>query len=73
MEAFNNSWLYKYPRPLYIGYDNGGKCKNIFKELCLNYGLTSKPSTEYNPQANSMIERIHLTLGNMFRSYESKE
>jgi len=73
MEAFDNSWLCRYPRPLYIGYDNGGEFKNIFKELCLNYGLTPKPSTEYNPQANSMIERIHLTLGNMLRSYELEE
>jgi len=73
MEAFDNSWLCRYPRPLYIGYDNGGEFKNVFKELCLNYGLTPKPSTEYNPQANSMIERIHLTLGNMLRSYELEE
>jgi hypothetical protein len=38
--------------------------------LCNDYGLTPKPSTEYNPQGNSMIERIHLTLGNMLRTFE---
>ena len=70
MEAFDNTWLCRYPRPLYIGYDNGSEFKNVFKELCDNYRLTPKPSTEYNPQSNAMIERIHLTLGNMLRSFE---
>jgi cleavage and polyadenylation specificity factor subunit 1 len=70
MNAFDNNWLCRYPRPFYIGFDNGGEFKNVFSELCSNFGLTPKPSTEYNPQSNAMIERIHLTLGNMLRTFE---
>ena len=55
---------------MYVGYDNGSEFKNIFKQLCLDYGLKAKPSTVYNPQGNSMVERIHLTLGNMLRTFE---
>ena len=70
MEAFNNTWLCRYPRPQYIGYDNGNEFKNVFKEMCTNYGITPKPSSDYNPQANSTVERVHLTLGNMLRAFE---
>jgi hypothetical protein len=70
MVAFDNNWLCRYPRPLYIGFDNGGEFKAEFKELCDNFGLTPKPSTPHNPQSNAMIERIHLTLGNMLRTFE---
>ena len=70
MEAFNNTWLCRYPRPAYIGYDNGSEFKKVFKTMCGNYGITPKPSSDYNPQANSTVERVHLTLGNMLRSFE---
>ena len=70
MEAFDNVWLSRYPRPQYIGYDNGSEFKDVFRKLCTNYGITPKPSSEYNPQANSTIERVHLTLGNMLRTFE---
>ena len=70
MEAFNNMWLSRYPRPTYIGYDNGSEFKSVFKQMCQNYGITPKPSSDYNPQSNSTIERVHLTLGNMLRTFE---
>ena len=70
MEAFDNTWLCRYPRPQYIGYDNGNEFKQIFKEMCKNYAIRPKASTEYNPQANSIIERVHATLGNMLRTFQ---
>eukprot|EP00957_Ditylum_brightwellii_P142319 10842978-Ditylum_brightwellii.AAC.1 len=35
-----------------------------------NYVVKKKPITARNPQANSIIERIHQTIGNMIRSFE---
>ncbi len=35
-----------------------------------DYGVTKKPTTTRNPQANSIIERIHQTIGNMIRSFQ---
>ena len=34
-----------------------------------NYGLIRKPSTEYNPQSNGIIERVHQVLGNALRNF----
>ena len=41
-----------------------------FKELCENYGLKLKKSGAWNPQANSIVERIHQVLGNMMRTFD---
>ena len=34
-----------------------------------DYGIKTKPITTRNPQANSIIERIHQTIGNMIRTF----
>jgi cleavage and polyadenylation specificity factor subunit 1 len=55
-DAFDDAWLSRYPRPKYIGFDNGGENKGLFREMTDNYGLTRKPTTNYNPQANGVVE-----------------
>jgi transposase InsO family protein len=35
-----------------------------------DYGITRKPTTTRNPQTNSIIERIHQTIGNIIRSFQ---
>jgi transposase InsO family protein len=70
MEAFNNEWLSRYPRPQYIGFDNGSEFKAQFQETCDNYGIKPKPTTCYNPQSNGIIERVHQVLGNALRTFE---
>jgi transposase InsO family protein len=62
MNTFDDIWLSRYPIPEYIGFDNGGKYKNVFEELVDNYGIKKKNSTPFNPQSNGIIERVHLTL-----------
>ena len=73
MKAFNDTWLSRYPRPQFIGFDNGNEYKNVFREMCLNYGVKPKPSTTYNPQSNGIIERVHQVLGNALRTFELEE
>ena len=68
--ALDSCWLARYPRPREIGYDNGSEFKWLFSELCDNMGLTKKPSTDYNPQSNAIIERVHQVLGNCLRTFE---
>ena len=65
MEHFDNEWLARYPRPQSIIFDNGGEFKNLFKAMCDNYGLKSTHTMSYNPQANSVLERVHQVLGKM--------
>ena len=70
MEAFSNQWLSRYPRPKKIRFDNGSEFKDVFKRMCDNYGLKSKPTTTYNPRSNGIIERVHKVLGDSLRTYE---
>jgi hypothetical protein len=68
--AFDSYWLARYPRPQEVGFDNGKEFKWLFAELCKNYGIKQKPTTDYNPQANAIIERVHQVLGNQLRTFE---
>jgi hypothetical protein len=70
MEAFNYIWLCQYPRPQMVRFDNGGEFKAEFKQTCRNFGLKGKPTSSWNPQSNSIIERIHLVIGNMLRTFD---
>ncbi|CAB9510525.1 Retrotransposon protein [Seminavis robusta] len=72
-KALDDAWINMYPRPHYIGFDNGKEFKSVFEELVENYGLTKKPSSPYNPQANGIVERVHQVLGNMLRTFELEE
>ena len=39
-----------------------------FQELLASYGIKKKPITVKNPQANAIIENVHLTMGDMLRT-----
>jgi len=73
MEAFDDTWLSRYPRPEFLGFDGGSEYKNVFKEMRLNYGMKPCQSTPYNPQANGTIERVHQVLNNCLRTFELEE
>ena len=67
--AFDQHWLSRYPRPLECVHDNGSKFVGYeFQELLQSYGITIKVTTVANPQANSVIERVHQVLATMLRS-----
>jgi transposase InsO family protein len=70
MYAFYNNWLCRYPRPIQVTFDNSSKFKSVFKEMCDNLGIQCRPTTSYNSQGNSIIERIHQVMGNMLRAFE---
>jgi len=73
MAAMDDTWLSRYPRPQYIGYDNGSEYKNVFNEMRQNYGMTAKPSTAYNPQSNGIVERVHQVLNDALRTFELEQ
>ncbi len=66
----NKTWLSRYPRCLYIIYDNGSKFILHFEHLCDSYGMMHKPSMVKNPQANAVLERVHQVLGQMLHTSE---
>ena len=60
-------WLSRYPRPYKIIFDNGTEFKKDFKYIFKDYGIRRKPTTIKNPQANSILERVHQVVANMLR------
>ena len=50
--------------------DNGKEFQGVFTELCDNMGLKKKTSHPWNPQSNSILERIHQVLGDGLRTFD---
>jgi transposase InsO family protein len=67
-QHLNNVWFSRYPRPRKIIFDNGPEFKKDFRHIFKDYGVKTKPTTIKKPQANSILERVHLVLANMLRA-----
>ena len=68
-EKFFNLWLNRYPRPIRCIHDNGSEFTGKpFQQLLQHMGISNITTTVKNPQANSIIERMHLSLGQILRS-----
>ena len=62
-QIFDNKWLCHYLRPLAVTCDTVGEFSGFeFQELLQIYGIAQKLTTVQNPQANSFVERIYLTI-----------
>ena len=66
----NQTWFSRYPCCQYVIYDNGSEFKLNFEALCDSYGIKRKPTSVKNPQANSILERVHQVLMTMLRTAE---
>jgi hypothetical protein len=65
---FHDTWLSRYPRPLECIHDPGGEFVGWeFQETLADNGIIPRPTTPKNPQANSICERMHQTVGNSLR------
>jgi hypothetical protein len=70
----NDIWLACYPRPQFIVFDNGStsEFKRDFKQMCENYGIKDKKTTNHNriSQANAIIEQLHKVVNDILRSFD---
>jgi hypothetical protein len=65
------TWLSRYPWPTQVILDRGSEFMGEFTRMIeKDYGIKKKPITTRNPQANSILERIHQTIGNMVRTFQ---
>ena len=65
------TWLTKYPWPNKVILDRGTEfMKEVIPMLEQDYGITRRPITTRNPQANSILERAHQTIGNILRTFQ---
>jgi transposase InsO family protein len=67
-QTFCNAWLSRYPKPRVCISDGGGEFKREFEEMLQRYGIKKQKTTARNPQGNSIIERLHQTMGNSIRA-----
>jgi len=65
------TWLARYPRPEKVIYDQGKAFLGEFSRMIMeDYHIKQKPITTRNPLANSVLERVHQTIGNIIRTFE---
>ena len=70
------TWIVRYPWPVEITYDRGGKLLgHEFKNSLIEneYGIKTKPVSPGKQQANTIVEIIHQVLGNLVCTYNLKE
>ena len=66
--AVENAWMARYPRPSKIVSDQRPEFGSEFTAMCKANGIEHSTSTSRNPQVNSLIERIHQTIGQVLRA-----
>ena len=69
-EAFDQTWLCRYPRPHIVYCDQGTEFKKAFIAQLKNYGMEAKPIMVRNPQGNGKHERLHALVHNIVRQFE---
>jgi len=70
INLFETEWLCRYPWPQLMTLDQGTEFMKEFATTVKDdYGIKMKPITKRNPQANSMVERCHQTIGNIIRTF----
>ena len=69
IDQIEQEWLYRYPRPERIIFDQGSEFDNQYmRRLCKKWNIKPEPITAKNPRANSIVERLHFTMGNKLRA-----
>ena len=64
-------WFARYPKPTQVTFDQGTEfMKDFCSMLDDEYHIKRKPNTTHNPQANTIVERIHQVVGNMVQTHE---
>ena len=62
-------WLCRYPRPLRCIHDNGSEfVSQEFQDTLKFHCIQAVATTVKNPQANSIVERMHQTTATILRS-----
>ena len=65
---FENTWLARYPRPVHCIYDQGTEFIGYhFQRMLQRHLIQGHPILAKNPQANSIYDCMHQTVGNALR------
>ena len=65
---FENTWLARYPMPLKCIYDQGNEFLGPgFQRVLSRHNIQRSPTGVKNPQANSIVERLHQSVASSLR------
>ena len=53
-----------------VRINNRNEFKGLLVEVCNNFSLKVKPTTDYNLQGNSIVEQVHQVLVNSLRTFK---
>ena len=68
------AWLTRYPLPDKVIVDRGNESLAEFKTMILaDCGIEIMSIASRNPQANSILERVHQTIGNIIRTFKVQD
>ena len=68
------AWLTRYPLPSKVIVDRGNEFLAEFRNMITDdYGIRVKSITSRNPQANSILERVHQTIGNILHTFKIQD
>ena len=62
---FNNTWLWRYPRPHKVVFDNGSEFKRYFTPFLKDFYIKPVLTLVKNPQVNALVERVYQVILNM--------
>jgi transposase InsO family protein len=72
--VMEQAWSSRYPWPQQVVLDRGTEFMAEFSKMLIeDYNIKKNPITKRNPQANSIVERVHQTIGNMIRTFSIQE
>ena len=54
----NQVWLYRYPRPTRVHFDDYSEFENYVLPLLKGFVVKSKLTSIKNPQSNGIVERV---------------
>ena len=57
--SVNNTWLFRYPHPRKVLFDNGSEFKRDFATFLKEFNIKLILTSSNNPQANAPVERVH--------------
>lgn len=69
-KAIRDNWIYRYGPPSTLHSDRGTQfLSSVLSQLLDNFSILKSTTTAYNPQANSILERVHRTLKDRLITY----
>ena len=62
---FNNTWIFRYPHPRKVVFDNVSEFKQDFTPLLKDFNIKTVLTSAKKPRANAPVDRVHQVILNI--------